>query len=87
MPIRSPHSCPDTKKHMFNVKKLREMYIEKAMSNYLTIMLRAPSGVTRTAGANAYATKFAISPTTTCTKNHTTGFLQPTMIEIRERED
>lgn len=30
--------------------------------NYLTIILNAPRGVTSTAGANAYATKFAISP-------------------------
>ena len=29
---------------------------------YLTIILRAPKGVTRMAGANAYAAKFAISP-------------------------
>lgn len=32
---------------------------------YLTMMLNAPSGVTSTAGANMYATKFAISPTIT----------------------
>lgn len=32
---------------------------------HLTIILNAPRGVTRTAGANAYATKFAISPTIT----------------------
>ena len=51
-----------------NAQKLREKNVERAMSNYLTIMLRAPSGVTRTAGANAYATKFATSPTTTSTK-------------------
>ena len=30
----------------------------------LTRMLSAPSGVTRMAGANAYAAKFAASPTT-----------------------
>ena len=30
---------------------------------YLTIMLKAPSGVTRIAGAKAYAAKLAISPT------------------------
>ena len=36
--------------------------------NYLTIILNAPRGVTRTAGANAYATKFAISPIITITK-------------------
>ena len=29
---------------------------------YLTIMLKAPSGVTRIAGAKAYATKFSTSP-------------------------
>ena len=31
---------------------------------HLTMMLRAPNGVTRMAGANAYAAKLAISPTT-----------------------
>jgi len=31
----------------------------------LTIMLSAPRGVTSTAGAKAYATKLAISPTIT----------------------
>ena len=31
---------------------------------YLTMMLRAPSGVTSIAGANAYAAKLAASPTT-----------------------
>lgn len=31
----------------------------------LIIMLRAPRGVTRIAGANAYAAKFAASPTIT----------------------
>lgn len=30
---------------------------------YLTMMLSAPRGVTKMAGANAYAAKFAISPT------------------------
>ena len=30
---------------------------------YLTMMLRAPRGVTRIAGAKAYAAKLAISPT------------------------
>lgn len=33
--------------------------------NYLMIILNAPRGVTRTAGANAYAMKFAASPTIT----------------------
>jgi len=32
---------------------------------YLTMMLSAPRGVTRTAGANAYAVKLATSPTST----------------------
>lgn len=32
---------------------------------YLTSTLKAPSGVTRMAGANAYAVKLAISPTAT----------------------
>lgn len=32
---------------------------------YLTIILKAPSGVTSTADAYMYATKFAISPTIT----------------------
>lgn len=31
-------------------------------------MLSAPSGVTKIAGENAYAAKFAISPTTTAIK-------------------
>ena len=31
---------------------------------HLTMMLSAPKGVTRMAGANAYAAKFATSPTT-----------------------
>lgn len=39
--------------------------IESNTKNYLTIILNAPRGVTRTAGANAQATKFAISPTIT----------------------
>jgi hypothetical protein len=53
------------------VIKVRSQYyrnlIEKENYNeeYLTIILNAPSGVTRTAGAKAYATKFAISPTIT----------------------
>lgn len=34
-------------------------------SPYLIIMLSAPSGVTKIAGAKAYAAKLAISPTTT----------------------
>ncbi len=33
------------------------------MEQYLTMMLSAPRGVTRIAGAKAYAAKFAISPT------------------------
>jgi len=32
---------------------------------YLKIILKAPKGVTRIAGANAYAAKLAISPTIT----------------------
>lgn len=32
------------------------------MLHYLKIILKAPNGVTRIAGANAYATKFAVSP-------------------------
>lgn len=38
---------------------------EKKQRCYLTIILSAPSGVTKTAGAKAYATKFATSPTIT----------------------
>lgn len=34
-----------------------------AAATHLTMMLRAPSGVTSVAGANAYAAKLAISPT------------------------
>lgn len=34
------------------------------MPSHLTMMLSAPKGVTRIAGANAYAAKFAASPTT-----------------------
>lgn len=44
----------------------------RVMRIYLTIMLNAPSGVTRTAGAYMYATKLANSPTITvkfCTLN------------------
>jgi len=37
---------------------------QERTSDHLTMMLRAPSGVTRIAGAKAYAAKFAISPTT-----------------------
>ncbi|BAS94863.1 Os05g0513450, partial [Oryza sativa Japonica Group] len=37
----------------------------KCASTALTIMLSAPRGVTRTAGAKAYATKLATSPTIT----------------------
>jgi len=33
--------------------------------SYLMMMLSAPSGVTRIAGANAYAAKLATSPTIT----------------------
>ena len=32
---------------------------------YLTITLKAPNGVTKIAGANPYAVKFAASPTIT----------------------
>lgn len=35
---------------------------------YLTMMLKAPRGVTRTAGAKAYAKKFATFPTITALK-------------------
>lgn len=35
---------------------------QKPLLKYLTIILKAPRGVTRTAGAKTYATKFATSP-------------------------
>lgn len=38
-------------------------------SPYLTMMLNAPSGVTRTAGAKIYAIKFATSPIITVSHN------------------
>jgi len=38
------------------------------MEVYLTIILKAPNGVTSTAGAYMYATKLAISPTITVKK-------------------
>lgn len=37
----------------------------KIANSHLMMMLRAPRGVTNIAGANAYAAKFATSPTTT----------------------
>lgn len=37
---------------------------------HLTIILSAPRGVTKTAGAKMYATKFAISPTITSFQKH-----------------
>ena len=41
-------------KYLFNLERI-----------YLTIILRAPRGVTSAAGANMYAAKLASSPTTT----------------------
>lgn len=52
----------------------------KYINSYLTIILNAPRGVTRTAGANAYATKFAISPTITISKIiNQDGFCEPSV--------
>ena len=53
---------------VYNVKENTSLAIIKGKTkygSYLTMILSAPSGVTRTAGANAYATKFATSPTIT----------------------
>lgn len=46
---------------------------------YLTMILKAPRGVTRTAGANAYATQFAISPTITIFRNQKTTHILHTI--------
>ena len=43
----------------------QQKVIRASKGAYLTNTLKAPSGVTRMAGANAYAVKFAISPTAT----------------------
>lgn len=48
---------------------------EASRLTYLTIILNAPKGVTRTAGANAYATKLATSPTITISKTRATKIL------------
>jgi hypothetical protein len=59
------------KHHRKSIRVIKVRYyrnsIEKKNDDkeYLTIILNAPRGVTRTAGAKAYATKFAISPTIT----------------------
>ena len=54
-------------------------------TDYLTMILNAPRGVTRTAGANAYATKFATSPTITTSEIiHTTRDILQTVSEERK---
>ena len=61
---------------IFAAKKLMSKYMLKVNGKYLTIILNAPRGVTRTAGANAYATKFATSPTITINqKPHNSFFI------------
>lgn len=47
------------------LENLKAKEINKGSEPHLTIMLRAPRGVTKTAGANAYAVKLATSPTIT----------------------
>jgi hypothetical protein len=64
---KKPHMCRNKNQIKSRVRHLQQSR-EWSFSNYksyLTIMLSAPRGVTRTAGANMYATKFAISPIST----------------------
>lgn len=44
-------------------------------------MLKAPRGVTRIAGANAYATKFATSPTITASSE----YMQQMVVIVRDK--
>lgn len=53
-----------------------------SQTSYLTKTLNAPSGVTKIAGANAYAEKFAISPTITEKKNMEKLILKVKMIPM-----
>ncbi|GER39846.1 Cx9C motif-containing protein 4 [Striga asiatica] len=68
-----PHNTQSTAENTKNVQSLLqddEKVLGANMASCLIMMLRAPRGVTTMAGANAYAAKFAISPTitVTCTK-------------------
>lgn len=50
------------------VKTIMFIQIKLQLIIYLTRTLRAPRGVTKVAGANAYAAKFAASPAPTVTR-------------------
>lgn len=50
------------------LKTIMYIQIKLQLIIYLTRTLRAPSGVTKVAGANAYAAKFAASPAPTATR-------------------
>lgn len=52
----------------FGWKCFRQLANQWGCLPHLTMILRAPNGVTRMAGANAYAVKFATSPTITADK-------------------
>lgn len=57
--------CASTALHEQNIKQEHNTRCRKFMKMakfYLNMMLRAPRGVTSTAGAKAYAAKLAISP-------------------------
>lgn len=53
-------------------KKLKGTFLEEVLMSgeYLTSTLRAPRGVTRVAGAKAYAAKLAASPAPTVKTNN-----------------
>lgn len=74
---RTPKTCSFSRKMIWASTALRNQFIMSAFEHIrernsirmwftcLIIMLTAPSGVTRIAGANAYAAKLATSPTIT----------------------
>lgn len=60
----------NTSKQIYHMcfKTLKFIRIKLKLNIYLTRTLRAPRGVTKVAGANAYAAKFAASPAPTETR-------------------
>lgn len=64
--------CRNYKKLPFNLitSQVKHNAIKFDINMYLMIILSAPRGVTRIAGANAQAAKLAISPTITVHKRH-----------------
>lgn len=65
------YPCKSSTVRQYSSQQLKSVKIKTnshtRLSSYLIIILSAPRGVTRIAGANAYAAKLAISPTITAT--------------------